>query len=399
MRGGGWYSSSLREHRPEGVDLAERETVRLHVSCPDTVRNVSRQEILGEIHLALRRARQVGEIERRHPEQRPRPFRVGRGDDRRIDPEKAVLVEKPMDRLRQRVPHPRRRGNHVRAGRRCATSRRNSSVCGFGGSDTIWILHPADHLDRARLHLERLAFPGDGTIIPVASTAQPAISSDLVGEWSACSARPSPADETTTRPTGARTNARLESRRVRTQLLTVTGASLGAWPARILRTLKSCCPLIESTRASGLSSDPPNREVAVDLNAAAAAPQFRSTHAACGGLAPGRWIGSQQHNSPGGRSPYANEERSTLRHEFAQGRSQMRTARAALGLLVTAFSRLPHRPTAGAGAVDAPHPGATIIDGVSDAPLRDRVLLIEGNTIETSCPRAPPRRRARRCST
>src|SRR6202051_423433 len=30
--------------------------------------------------------------------------------------------------------------------------------------------------------------------------------------------------------------------------------------------------------------------------------------------------------------------------------------------------------------------GATIIDGVSDAPLRDRVLLIEGNTIRDVLP-------------
>ncbi len=42
------------------------------------------------IPVALRRARQVGEIQGRHPEQRPRPLRVGGGDDRRIDPENPV---------------------------------------------------------------------------------------------------------------------------------------------------------------------------------------------------------------------------------------------------------------------------------------------------------------------
>ena len=34
--------------------------------------------------------------------------------------------------------------------------------------------------------------------------------------------------------------------------------------------------------------------------------------------------------------------------------------------------------------------GATIIDGVSDAPLVDRSLLIEGNTIEAILPRGSP---------
>ena len=36
--------------------------------------------------------------------------------------------------------------------------------------------------------------------------------------------------------------------------------------------------------------------------------------------------------------------------------------------------------------------GATIIDGISGAPLRDRSLLIEGNTIRDVLPRTLPRR-------
>ena len=65
----------------------------------------------------------------------------------------------------------------------------------------------------------------------------------------------------------------------------------------------------------------------------------------------------------------------------------MRTARAALGLLVTAILALAAPPDSRA---QAPSTllirGATIIDGVSDAPLRDRVLLIEGNTIRDLLP-------------
>jgi adenine deaminase len=65
----------------------------------------------------------------------------------------------------------------------------------------------------------------------------------------------------------------------------------------------------------------------------------------------------------------------------------MHTARAALGLLVTAILALAAPPDSRA---QAPSTllirGATIIDGVSDAPLRDRVLLIEGNTIRDLLP-------------
>src|SRR5438128_946683 len=49
----------------------------------------------------------------------------------------------------------------------------------------------------------------------------------------------------------------LESRRVRTQPLTVTGASCGAWPARISRPLNSFLAMIESYSGRvALSSGP-----------------------------------------------------------------------------------------------------------------------------------------------
>ena len=65
----------------------------------------------------------------------------------------------------------------------------------------------------------------------------------------------------------------------------------------------------------------------------------------------------------------------------------MRIARVVLGCLATAtlaLAALTH------GQAQAPSTllirGATIIDGVSDAPLRDRSLLIEGNTIRDLLP-------------
>ena len=61
----------------------------------------------------------------------------------------------------------------------------------------------------------------------------------------------------------------------------------------------------------------------------------------------------------------------------------MRIGHLILGLLVTAI-------LAPNGRAQAPSTllikGATIIDGVSDAPLRDRSLLIEGNTIREVLP-------------
>ena len=57
------------ERRAEGVDLGQREAVRLDVELPgDGQERLAAEEVLREIDLPLRRARQVGEIQRRHPE-------------------------------------------------------------------------------------------------------------------------------------------------------------------------------------------------------------------------------------------------------------------------------------------------------------------------------------------
>ena len=62
-------------------------------------------------------------------------------------------------------------------GRRCATSRRNSIVCGLGwigyvsGSST----QPTTRISVACIS-KGWPFAGEGTIVPVASTEQPAVS-------------------------------------------------------------------------------------------------------------------------------------------------------------------------------------------------------------------------------
>src|ERR1700674_4835153 len=84
-------------------------------------------------------------------------------------------------------------------------------------------------------------FAGDGTIIPVASTAQPAVSfwtssvllGSVFGATTCTGWNDDPSDRCTNEMPA------FESRRVRTQPLTVTAASSGASPARIARTLNA----------------------------------------------------------------------------------------------------------------------------------------------------------------
>ena len=79
-------------------------------------------------------------------------------DDRRVDPEKAVVVEEPVDRLRQCVPHARRGCDHVGARPQMRDlAQKFHSVRLRLDRVSIRVLDPANHPDRARLHLERLA--------------------------------------------------------------------------------------------------------------------------------------------------------------------------------------------------------------------------------------------------
>ncbi len=57
------------ERRPECINLGERKTVRLDVKLPGhRQERFTAKKISPEIDLALRRARQVGEVQRRYPE-------------------------------------------------------------------------------------------------------------------------------------------------------------------------------------------------------------------------------------------------------------------------------------------------------------------------------------------
>ena len=148
------------ERRAEGVDLAHRQAVGLDIELAgdgETDAGLPKKS-LREIDLALGRARQVRQVERADLEHLRRRLRHRSGDDRRVNPEEAVLVEEAVDRHAQRVPHARDGAERVRAR---AKVRDLAQVFErvLLGLDRIGvgILDPADDFDLARLDLERLA--------------------------------------------------------------------------------------------------------------------------------------------------------------------------------------------------------------------------------------------------
>ena len=182
-----------------------------------------------------------------------------------------------------------------------------------------------------------------------------------------------------------------ESRRVRTQPLTVTGASCGAWPARIPRTLKSRLSI--DREYSGRAACPAIRrsdETARRSQRARRRAQFRCDARSVRRFGT-RTAGSGRSHAiisfPRIKARTANEKRSIRSARVAQGRSHdaHRTRRS--GLLVTAFSRLPHRPTAGRRRRRRSSSGARRSSTAS--PTRRCAiasLLIEGNTIREVLP-------------
>ena len=146
------------EGRPERVDLAQREAVRLDVELAGHgEERLLAEEITAEVDLAPCVARQVREVERRHAEHLPGAFGVGRRDDRRADPVEAAFVEEPVHRLRQAVADARHRAEQVRARPQVRDLAQEFERMRLG-LDRIGfrVLDPADDLDRGGLDLEFL---------------------------------------------------------------------------------------------------------------------------------------------------------------------------------------------------------------------------------------------------
>jgi len=108
--------------RPIGLDV---ELAR------DGQERLAAEEILRGIDLALRRARQVGVIRGRDPGKDAGTLRVTSSDDRRIDPEKPVPVEKRWIALARQCRSRVAVATTLVCRRRCAASRRYSKVWGF----------------------------------------------------------------------------------------------------------------------------------------------------------------------------------------------------------------------------------------------------------------------------
>jgi hypothetical protein len=165
------------EGRPEGVHLAHRQAVGLHLQlAADREEGLAGEEIPLEVHAAIGPARQVGEVQGTDPEQLAGALAVTTGDDRRIDPVEAVVVKVPVNRLarlwRTRVMAPK---VLVRT-RRCACVRRYSkAVALLGDRVALGVIHPADH--RTALAWISMAWPlpWDSTSWPSTSTAQPVV--------------------------------------------------------------------------------------------------------------------------------------------------------------------------------------------------------------------------------
>ena len=104
------------ERRPERVDVGQGQAVGLDVELAgDGEEGRLAEEVLRVVDRALGRAREVGQVERRDPEELAGALGVAGGDDRRVDPVEAVLVEVAVDRHGQAVPDPGHRAEGVRA--------------------------------------------------------------------------------------------------------------------------------------------------------------------------------------------------------------------------------------------------------------------------------------------
>ena len=104
------------ERGAEGVHVAkgEREVFGVELAGHGQVRALA-EEVLGEIDLAVGRARNIVEVERRDAEHLTRALAVGSRDDRGLDVDKAAVLEERVHRLRGHAADTERRAEEVRA--------------------------------------------------------------------------------------------------------------------------------------------------------------------------------------------------------------------------------------------------------------------------------------------
>ena len=153
------------ERRAEGIDLGHREAVGLDVELArDGQEGLFAKKVLRIVDAALGIARQVGQIQRRHPKHLARALGIRGGDDGGVYPVEALLVEEAMHRLRQAVPNARHRPKQVRTRTQMRHIAQKLQRVRLGlDRVSLGIVDPADGLDVRGLHLKALtlALRGD----------------------------------------------------------------------------------------------------------------------------------------------------------------------------------------------------------------------------------------------
>ena len=104
------------ERGAEGIHIAEgeREVFGVELAGYGQVRALA-EEVLGKIDLAVRRAREIVEVERRDAEHLARALAVGTRDNRGLDVNKAAVLEERVHRLCGHAADAKRRAEEVRA--------------------------------------------------------------------------------------------------------------------------------------------------------------------------------------------------------------------------------------------------------------------------------------------
>jgi hypothetical protein len=166
------------EGRPEGVDLAHRHAIGLDVELARHRQvGLLAEEVLVPVDAAGGGPRRVGGVEGRDPEHLAGALGVRRRDDRRMDPEEALLVEEPMDRHRQAVADPgspRRSRWCVGAGGRPRAGTPSSGAWAASGRCRGRRPSPPPR-PRWRAARPSGPCPGTPTTSPVTRTAQPVV--------------------------------------------------------------------------------------------------------------------------------------------------------------------------------------------------------------------------------